>query len=483
MSDTAPKPRSESDRRDLYQEITNKVLALMEAGTNPFALGWDGSKCLATPRPRNAVTGERYHGINEMLLGAMPDPRYCTYKQARAKGWQVRGGERGTPIIFFDRKEVANRDRQSDADPEKVVVPVARAYTVFHVSQLNGPDGKPIPAWASPSLDEAPWQAPDAVDLIIDGAKATGISFVEQGDRAFYSPGKDTVVTPPRVAFANEARFAETLLHEVGHASGASLPGRLNRQFGKRFGDRAYAFEELVAEASSAFVAAELNLNRGDLSHAASYMDSWADVLRHDKRAIFMATARAGEAAEWVLKCHPAYRTAEEARAERKAVAAESAQAPAKAVATARPLATEGSVKMFRLQGIDQTNKDGIKAEFPPNTLRWNRAATAWEVRADDRFVLAVVSRYGTQSARDELAAAIDAENARKQAAATASAVNTDSPPAAPPPRPIIATAVAAYGNMPSHIARRLGVAPELDKATAPPPPSPDAAPTAGMRM
>ena len=103
------------------------------------------------------------------------------------------------------------------------------------------------------------------------GAKSTGLSFLEQGDRAFYSPSRDTVVTPPRGAFADEARWAETVLHEVGHASGADKPGRLNRQFGKRFGDRAYAFEELVAEATSAFVASELNLNRGDLSHAATY--------------------------------------------------------------------------------------------------------------------------------------------------------------------------------------------------------------------
>ncbi|HLN24646.1 MAG TPA: zincin-like metallopeptidase domain-containing protein [Patescibacteria group bacterium] len=464
MSNDNAKPRSEGERRDLYQEITNKVLALMEKGVNPFAPAWDGSKCPATPRPRNAVTGERYHGINEMLLGAQFDPRYCTYRQARAKNWQVRAGERSTPIIYFDRKEIENRNRQSDADPEKIVVPVARAYSVFHISQMDGPDGKPIPAWEPPTMAEAPWTAPDSIERIIDGAKAQGITFLEQGDKAFYSPSRDAVVTPPRVAFADAARFTETLLHEVGHASGASLPGRLNRQFGKRFADRAYSFEELVAEATSAFVASELNLNRGDLSHAASYLSSWADVLRADKRAIFMATARAGEAAEWVLKCHPVYRAAEEAKADRKV-------APAEKPAT------------YRLEGIDKANKDAVKSEYPPNTLRWNRADSAWEVRVDDPSVIAVVSKYGTQQARDELAASIDAQTARKQADAAKAPTSTGSSPSATAPRPIVATGVAAYGQMPKHIARRLGAAPEPDTATAPPPPSPDDVPAAGMRM
>lgn len=461
MSNDNTNPRSEGERRDLYQEITTKVLSLMEKGVNPFAPAWDGTKCPATPRPRNAVTGERYHGINEMLLGAMPDPRYCTYKQAKAKGWQVRAGERGTPIIYFDRKEIENRNRQSDADPEKIVVPVARAYSVFHVAtQMDGPDGKPLPAWVPPTIEEAPWQAPEAVEQIIDGAKAFGITFIEQGDKAFFSPSRDAVVTPPRGAFADESFWCQVLLHEVGHASGADKPGRLNRQFGKRFGDRAYAFEELVAEATSAFVASELSLNRGDLSHAATYLNSWADVLRSDKRAIFMATARAGEAAEWVLKCHPAYRAAEEAKAERKAVPVEKPQ-------------------VYRLEGIDRDNKEMVKGEFPPNTLRWSRVDSAWEVRADDPCVLAVVSRYGTQSARDELAAQIDAEAARKKSDSTPIGV----PPPTPVPRPIIATAVAAYGSMPAHVAHRLGIAPVSEAATAPPPPSMDDAPTAGMRM
>lgn len=160
---------------------------------------------------------------------------------------------RADPLSLRIASDSHNRDRQSDADPEKIVVPVARAYTVFHVSQMDGPDGKPLPPWVPPTLEEAPWQAPEAVEQIIDGAKATGLSFLEQGDKAFYSPSQDTVVTPPRAVFSDEARWSETILHEVGHASGAALPGRLNRQFGKRFGGRAYAFEELVAEATSAF--------------------------------------------------------------------------------------------------------------------------------------------------------------------------------------------------------------------------------------
>jgi antirestriction protein ArdC len=462
--DTERQPRSEHERRDLYKNVTAKILRLMEQGINPFAPDWDGSKCPATPRPRNAVTGDRYSGINELLLGAQPDPRYATFKQARGKGWHILSGEHGTPIIFFDRKAVTNKNRQSNEDPEKIVLPIARTYSVFHVSQMRDANGQPIPPWEPPTLEEAPWQAPESIEQIIAGAKADGMQFLEQGDRAFYSPSRDTVVTPPKGAFISRDRWASVLLHETCHGSGH--PSRLARAYGKRFGDSAYAFEELCSEAGAAYASAELGLSRGEeaLQHAAGYLSGWAKVLAQDPKAIFTACARGAEAAEWVLKRIPAYREAEEAKAERKAATAVTQ--------------VETAAKVYLLHGIDRENKDSVKAEFPAGTLRWNRAATAWEVRADDPSVLAVVSKYGSQAARDELAVAIDAENARKQTAAT----STDSMPTAPPPRPIVATGVAAYGQMPKHVARRLGMETKEADLPAPPPPVPEEAATMAYR-
>jgi antirestriction protein ArdC len=471
MSNDSTRPRSESERKNLWQTIADRLLAQIAAGVNPHAAAWDGSKCPASPRPRNAISGDRYHGINELLLGAHPDPRWATWRQAQARGWIIRAGEHGMPCLYFEKKLIENKVRQSDSEPDKVMVPIARAYTVFNVSQMLTKDGQPIPPWVAPTLAEAPWQAPDAIEKIIAGAKAEGLKFLEQGDRAFYAPSRHTVVLPPRFSFVDEARWSEVVLHEIGH----STAGKLGREFGKKFADRQYQVEEWVAEVTSANVCSELNLNRGDLSHAASYLDSWGALLRKDPKLILTICARANEASEAVLQYHPDYKLAAETEAQSKAARVAngvtvSATSEAVAASKRRP-AVEGDFKVYCLEGIDRGNKEAVKAEFPPNTLYWNKAAATWQVRADDPSVIAVVSKFGTQAARDELAGSIDGEAARKQADAMMTPTATGAPPPTVVPRPIIATAVAAHGPMPAHIARRLNPQPAAE--AGPPPPSP----------
>jgi antirestriction protein ArdC len=78
-------------------------------------------------------------------------------------------------------------------------------------------------------------------------------------------------------------------------------PSRCNRQLGQRFGDDAYAAEELIAEIGSAFLCAHCRID-GQLQHA-SYLASWLRVLRADKRAIFVAATKAQQAADYVLGC------------------------------------------------------------------------------------------------------------------------------------------------------------------------------------
>ena len=74
---------------------------------------------------------------------------------------------------------------------------------------------------------------------------------------------------------------------------------RCKRDFKGRFGDSAYAFEELVAELGSAFLSARLNVEPM-LQHNASYLASWLKVLKDDKRAIVTASSQATKASEWV---------------------------------------------------------------------------------------------------------------------------------------------------------------------------------------
>ena len=105
-----------TEHRDHYQEITNRIVAALEAGAKPWQQPWDEDRTGRPSLPINATTGRPYHGINVLVLAMSAfafgagDPRFCSYKQASDRGWQVRRGARGTQIFFFKRMEVADRD-------------------------------------------------------------------------------------------------------------------------------------------------------------------------------------------------------------------------------------------------------------------------------------------------------------------------------------------------------------------------------------
>jgi len=118
-----------------------------------------------------------------------------------------------------------------------------------------------------------------------------------QGFRAFYSPASDRIYLPIKGTFADAAAYYSTALHELAHWTGH--PSRLGRQLRNRFGESAYAVEELIAELGAAFLSAHCRID-GRLQHA-SYIASWLEVLRRDKRAVFTAAAQAQKAADYLL--------------------------------------------------------------------------------------------------------------------------------------------------------------------------------------
>jgi antirestriction protein ArdC len=228
-----------TDRHDYYQEVTDKIIAALESGTRPWRQPWkNGSPGI----PINATTGRAYHGINVLLLAMTSfafggDPRFCSYKQASDRGWQVRKGERGTTVFFFKRMLVEDRDAAPGAEDRTRAIPMLRAYTVFNGSQIEG-----MPAYVAPNVTEAPWRRPEAADIILTNSKAV-IRF--GGDRAFYSPSLDFIQLPEPASFESPEEFACTALHEASHWSGAK--NRLDRDLTGRFGSNAYAQEELRA--------------------------------------------------------------------------------------------------------------------------------------------------------------------------------------------------------------------------------------------
>jgi antirestriction protein ArdC len=96
------------------------------------------------------------------------------------------------------------------------------------------------------------------------------------------------------------------LFHELAHPSGHA--GRLNRDLTGTFGSEKYAKEELRAELSSYAVGSILGLPC-DIPNHASYLQSWIDVLKKDRREIFHAAAEAQRIADYILDFHPDHAT------------------------------------------------------------------------------------------------------------------------------------------------------------------------------
>lgn len=214
-----------------------------------------------------------------------PTAEWLAYKQAREKDANVRKGEHGTAVFYANLIERTERGRNGIDTVRSI--PFMRAYTVFNVAQCDGISSANVPA-------APPFERIANAQAFFD---AIGTDDIRHGsDGAYFSPASDTITLPNPGAFAAPEYYYATHAHERGHWTGAE--SRLNRTFGKRFGDRAYAFEELVAELTSAFVCAELSLP-GQLRHV-EYLGHWASILKDNPQALWTAGARASDAANYL---------------------------------------------------------------------------------------------------------------------------------------------------------------------------------------
>jgi antirestriction protein ArdC len=285
--------------RDLYAEVTQRIVEAIERGVRPWARPWTRDQAAPGMLPRRS-TGEAYRGVNVLLLWAAAQERgyvgntWLTYKQVQAEGGQVRRGERGTTVVYAGKFTPAGETTVDDNDSgDDVSARRARAYlrsyTVFNAEQVDG-----LPPPATPALVESP-KVGEAVRAFIG---KTGATVHHGGDRAFYAPGPDVVQVPHVCQFRDAAAYLGTVAHELVHWTGH--PYRLARQFGQRFGDRAYAVEELVAELGAAFVCAGLSVSAEPREDHAAYLAEWLAVLKADKRAVFTAAAQAQRAADYL---------------------------------------------------------------------------------------------------------------------------------------------------------------------------------------
>ena len=276
---------------DIRQIVTDKIIAMLERGTTSTGPRWTGSK--AAGLPINAKSGEPYHGINVLLLWAeMAEKTYSsshwlTYKQAAEMGGQVRKGEKSVMCVYY--QTVQKAADQPDDEGESYFL--AKPFWLFNVAQV---DGLPAEACASKKV-QAFNASHDAEQILTMSHAQIAYGF----DSAYYATLQDKICMPAREQFASAEIFYATALHELTHWTGHE--SRLNRQFGKRFGDDAYAFEELVAELGAAFTVGQLGMVDATIEAHADYVQSWVRVLKNDKQAIFTAASQAAKAADYML--------------------------------------------------------------------------------------------------------------------------------------------------------------------------------------
>lgn len=283
--------------KDIYAHVTDKIIAELENGVLPWHKPWNAEHAagrITRPLRHNGIP---YNGINILMLWssaldeAYSSPFWLTFKQAKAMGAHVRKGEQGSPVVYANS---ITRTEETDAGEEvERTIPFLKSYTVFNAEQV---DGLPEHYTALPDPVLDPVQRIEHADRYFANV---GADIRHGGNRAYYAIGSDYIQMPPFVSFRDAESYIATLAHEATHWTRHG--SRLDRDLGRKVhGDEGYAKEELVAELGAAFLSADLGITPNVRDDHASYIASWLEVLKNDKRAIFSAAAHAQRAVDFL---------------------------------------------------------------------------------------------------------------------------------------------------------------------------------------
>ena len=270
-------------KRDIYQEITNQVIAKVEADPKKWSKSWATSSAGYPTR----FTGQAYKGVNLFLLmlQGRGNANWMTYKQAQSVGAQVRTGEKGAGIVFFKPLKIEKNGKEE-------TIPLLRSYTVFNAEQIDNLPEKFFPDPLVPQNNEP------RIDEAEAYFKACGADVRYGGNRAFFSPSQDFIQNPDFDQFFSAVEFYGTLGHEFIHWTGGEK--RLDRNFKSSDGTKDCAKEELTAELGACFLMSRLNIETEVREDHASYVASWLKALKGDKKYIFRASASAQKAVDYL---------------------------------------------------------------------------------------------------------------------------------------------------------------------------------------
>jgi len=280
----------------IYERITQQIVDAVEQGADEYVLPWHRDDGLIET-PANAVTGRAYRGLNILTLWAAgmnanhATGRWATYRQWIELGAQVRKGEQGASIFFWESKAARGSADEDGLSERRRPAFVAKTFTVFNADQVDG---------FVPPIDHR-LSEPDRIQHAELFFAKIDARIEHGGNMACYRPGLDQICMPSFSQFRRPEAYYSVLAHELVHWSGAKH--RLDRELSGRFGSSDYAMEELVAELGAAFLCARIGIGNEPRRDHAHYIASWLKVLKQDARAVFTAATSAQAAADhlWAL--------------------------------------------------------------------------------------------------------------------------------------------------------------------------------------
>jgi len=275
----------------VYEIITDVIMKKLEGGTIPWQKPWTTRASM----PRNLVSQKVYQGINVFVLAAQQysSPHWLTFRQCKDLGGDIRRGEKGTPVVYWNWVEI-----EKDEETEKKI-PFMRYYTVFNLAQCENIPEEKIPVTTETAIN--PMDRIKQCESIVENWKDK--PEIRHGKLvACYRPTLDVIDIPPFTSFINAEEYYNILFHEATHATGHEK--RLNRQGITEiapFGTPLYSKEELVAEMGGAFLCGFAGIEHAVIDNSAAYIQGWLEKLQNDKKLVITAAAQAQKAATYIL--------------------------------------------------------------------------------------------------------------------------------------------------------------------------------------
>lgn len=290
--------------QELYEMVTEKFVAALEAGTPPWRMPW------MMRRQKNAHSGHEYRGVNRLLTAMAVEAAaergeeythlWLTRKRILEMGGHIRKGEKATKVVLWKPCERKTGETDDDGKPEVETFWLLRYYNVWNLSQTEGVElPKKMAAELEGNGHDEPGAAEERAGAIWDGWADRPEERV--ADRAYYRPGDDSIGIPKRDDFDSPAHYWSTRFHEGVHATGHE--SRLNRHeaFGNGFGTEQYSKEELVAEMGAAFLMADSGLLDDSIfENSAAYLNGWLKAIKADPKLVVSAAGKAERAARHI---------------------------------------------------------------------------------------------------------------------------------------------------------------------------------------